>query len=510
MMLNAFNPWLAFTLGQEGANSMAHAEEAGRTEAEREAFKRVAGRLGSQNYFAGYEGIPGAERPAAIKELWGTNPEQAAQLEALYAEPFKVERDIRKMGQIEAAKKAADLEYNKNLMREFLGSEPGQAAMAQMPGAAPQAESAPAPGGDVMPSRTTTPFSATERSLEIGPTGPKIGLKTLSPFEQSMKQGEDTARRESTKLAKAKESREALQQAHDNVRTIRAQMQTVTKDMQNRDMPWEEGRARLGQLQQDLADATAQRDQLLGRRGNEAAAPIVEPVAPASVPQPRAGAPAYTEKEQATLTNKNREERLTAANKEIVGAREHALKIQQYMPQVKEIFDLVTKHDVGHPELEGVPMAQNALSLSRTNSQVNKLQQALTNMFAQPGQSQMMNTIVERMMQAAAVPSLFTDPQLNKANAASLRSNVEHLRNLPTFLEQWSAKHGNTLDGATEAWLNYVQSNPYYLTTKAKNGEVKVTENPHIASFKDWVNGARGINGRVFMPQPNGTWRERQ
>lgn len=523
--MNAFNPWDSVLRGQVAEQNMAQAQLEGMSLRERLALKKAAAALGNQNYFAGYEGVPGAERPAYLREAWANaDPAQAMQIEGLLAKPFELNRAAEQAGKIEAAKKASDLEYNKNMMRAFWDTPESQGIagagnqLFASPEAGPsQATPPPSSPSTGQPTASATPaLSATERTFEITPQGPKLGMKRMSPFEQSMKQGEDAARQGTLEVTRAKEKREALQQAHDNVRAITTQIRTVQSEMQNRNIPWEDGRQQLAQLQQDLARHTQARDGLL--RGatptqpmpeSSATAPAQAPAAPLAPSRPEtSSAPRFTEKEQATMDVKGREEKITATNKEIVGAREHALKIQQYMPQVKELFDIVTKQDIGHPGAEGLPYAENLLNLSRANAQVHKLNAALTNMFAQPGQSQLMNTIVERTMQAAAVPHLFAEPQLNKMNAANLRSNVEHLRNLPLFLEQWQKSHQGTLDGAADAWIDYIEHNPRYTYQKDKAGRVTVTANQHVKPVTDWVTGTRKIGDRTFMRQSDGSWKE--
>ncbi len=321
-MRNDFNPWEPFRQGQQAEQGLAQAEQEGLGWRERLAMKRAASQLGAQNYFAGYEGVPGAERPDYLKEAWANaDPAQSMQLESLLAEPFKMNRAAQQAGKIEAAKKASDLDYNKALIQEFYTSLGAQEAAAQGANAFGPSTQAPGSGvllpGQSMSGSAGAPASpsAVERTFEITPTGPKFGMKTLSPFEQSMKQGEDTVRRENLTLSKTKESRETVQQAHENVRKITDQILATRQAMENRNMPWETGQQQLQLLQQDLSSAQQRRDGLLGASSGVAS--------PSPMVSTGKGGP-FTEKQQSQIGMKDVEEKNTAANKETVAVRERA------------------------------------------------------------------------------------------------------------------------------------------------------------------------------------------
>jgi hypothetical protein len=486
--------------------------------------------MGSGNYFAGFEGMPGAERPDYLKDLYAEgDPEAALKMEQMLATPHVLRRGIGIAGDTEEAKKSADYRALKNAFGSFFDGE----GTPQLPpeggggggGTIPMSntEAPSIPGG----SRTaTTPnlmgYSGDERSIEITPTGPKIGVKRASQFDKAAKTTELGTEGRRVDITKDKYNLEAIQAAHENVRKTSEEIAATQKAMQNRDIEWEPGRQKIAALNQQLQTFMQQRDQLQsGRQPQTAPAPsdlpasAPPPVSPTSSSQvPSATAPKFTYKEQGQLEEKNRTEQMTAANKEVENARLGAVKVNKFKRQVAEMFDLVTKQDIGHPGLDGVPFADNALSMSRANAQVKKLNEAIINMFAEPGQSQMMNTIVERQMQGAVVPSLFTDPQLNKINAAILRSNVEHLSNFPSFLEKWQKSHNNTLDGAAEEWLDYTAKNPLYTYTKDARGRVAVKENNHVMPIDRWLKlkatgGVRNVGGKTYIREADGSWVEK-
>lgn len=520
-MRNDFNPWAVALQGQQSEQGLAQAELEGMSLRERQAFKRAAGQLGSQNYFAGYEGVPGAERPDFLKEAWASaDPQQALQLEQLVAEPFKLNRQAEQAGKIEAAKKASDLQYTKDLMDAFYTGPGAQEAMSQGQNAFGTLVQAPGSGvllpGHTMSAPPVSP-SATERNFEITPQGPKFGMKTMSPFEQSMKVGEDESRKAQTEQAKKTFQLNAYQNAVQNVRDAQATL----KGLEEQVYATGQGMESLGVARQDLIARRRELDQVMKQMqpntaaSSDAPPPLASqagPTAPVSAPTRQgAGLPGKIQQE---LTAKSLEQKATAANKEIDNARLGVEKVTKFLPQIKELHDLVTTQEIGHPALDSVYGAGNVLSLNRSNAQVKRLNEAIINMFAEPGQSQMMNTIVERQMQGAVVPGLFTEPQLNRINSAILLSNVEHLRNLPTFLEKWQQTHGGNLTGAADAWIDYTDHNRLYTHAKDARGNVTVKKQSKVPTPEAWQalresGKVRDVQGKTFVKQSDGSWMER-
>lgn len=528
-----FSPTSAVIRGQLAEQGLSQAELEGRALRDQLATRKAAAAMGSSNYFTGFDGVEGATRPEYLKELYASgDPEAAMKMEAMLAVPFTTARTIDTVGKTEEAKKSADMKVYLNAMRSWMGDDPAGFKLAGGDGG----ESVPAGGGGIpvgeapsipgmakptslAPIPNLSRLSGDERSLKMGPQGPEFSVKSLSPFEKQIKIGEDQVRRVTAGIAGAKEQRETIQAAHDNVRKVSDEIQSVQKAMQNRDVEWGEGQRQIQELSRNLQEFSKQRDALVSGGTPAESAPTSYPIsssvgAPISRSPTPGPTPQFTNKEQGTLDVQNRNEKITASNKEIVNARLGTEKVMKYKRQVQDLFDLVTKQDIGHPTLEGIPGAGNVLSLNRANAQVKKLNEAIINMFAEPGQSQMMNTIVERQMQGAVVPSIFTDPQLNKINAAVLRSNVEHLQNFPTFLEKWQKAHANTLDGAADAWVDYTDHNPLYTYSRNARGQVKVMENPHVLPIDKWqklraTGGVRSIGDKTFMRMDDGSWVEK-
>ena len=553
---NNFSPLLSFARGQAIADSMARARMEGIALADQEALRRASAGIGEMPDYAGFEGEAGARRPNFLRELYQSgNLKEAMDIERFLSSTLGVNRDIRKAGEIELAKKKADAQVYGEMIDRFMGGDapnafgravdegvipvPVQAppstpaSQAGTPAAegASEGQTTPTPAQEVpapAPRQPLTGYSGVESSFEVTPYGPKLSFKKMSPFEKQLKGSEDESRRRTTQTGVEAERRQTIQAAHENVRKIKDEIINIQKLMQNREIPWDQGQREIAELSQELEKFTAIRDQLLAGK------PLAQPVAPSAKPQepakkpmamiPPGPAPKFTEKEQAQIDLKNREEEVSAANKEVVNARLGAEKVLKYRRQIAELFDLVTKNDVGHPALEGIPLAENLLTMRKTNAQVKKLAEGIINMFSEPGQSQMMNTIVERQMQGAVIPNIFSDPELNKQNAAILRSNVEHLQNFPGFLEKWRKAHNGTLEGAVDAWIDYTTNNPLYIYDKNKRGRVKVMENPHVMPWPEWLKQkeqgsvapeskiesrkTRKIGDRTFEQQSDDSWIE--
>lgn len=524
-MANGWNPWTAVRQGQQVSDAAYQAQLEGRALRDELAARQAAALMGAGDYLTGYEGVRGAERPAYMKRLWAAgNPDVAVKMESLLAQPFALQREIYKAGEIEKAKRQADREVFKNAMTDYLEAGRGPAAPAAPAGPAP---TAPAVGeADVTAPEvaTTAPYpglmgaSPTEETFEMTPQGPKFSVKRMSEFEQRYKDEESRIRRVNAGTATRAETRAAINSAHDNVRNKNAEILAVETAMQNRSIPWEHGKARLAELEREKTALAEQRDRLLAGRIAPAPPPPAAPAAQAPVqapaPAPAAGPPAMTEKERAGLDVEQRKARMTAANDEIAKARKDSIDLTKYEKPVKELFDIVTTNDIGHPELEaGGQWAASALALNPANARVKNLNDQILNMFIKEGQSRMMDTIIEGMKRSASVPGLFTEPQQNKINAANLRSYFEHLKQFPAFLEGWAKKHDGTLDGAAEAWMDYTDNNPRYGYTQDQAGRVKVHENKGIKSAEGWTRlrqagGIKQIGKRMFIRQADGSWVE--
>jgi hypothetical protein len=519
-----FNPWESVRQGQQAEHALAQAEQEGLSWRERLALKRAAGQLGAQNYFAGYEGVSGAERPAYLKEAWqNTSPEQAMQLESLLAEPFKMNRAAEQAGKIEAAKKDALLDYTKKSMDYFYGLPDGQQAPAFGWNAFGEMVQAPGSGvllpGQVMAGSPAT-ASPVERTFEITPQGPKFSVKRMSDFEQSMKVGQDTALRKGTEIAKTKEDREAQNQAFDHVRRLEQEKMKTQEMLQQNLLRPEEAHADLVKLNQAQQAAKEELDALMRKQTppvrTEALAaqpsrPVQSPVPVVQEPPPQGG---LNYRDTQEIKKKSLEQQTTQANDAIEAARDYAMTAAQFHPRINDLVDLVIKEDLGHPALEGIYGAENALSLSRSNAQLKKLHDDVTNILIKPRQAQLMNTIIERQMISAGVPGLFTEPQLNKKAAVWLKSNNEHNMQLPSFLERWSASHQGTLDGAAEAWVDYTSHNPLYAIETDQRGRVTVKQKQVLPPAQWQVlrdsNRIRiSPNGTVRMQHPDGSWQDR-
>ena len=132
--MNAFHQ--GYALGD--AFNETQAQEAARQRAidERQALSD----FGQGDQLAGYEGVPGAVRPAWLKQLYQTNPTAALQVEQQVAAPFELDRQATKAVELEQAKLAASVNAWKPLMPD---DPSGQAGPPQATGQPVNAFAAP-------------------------------------------------------------------------------------------------------------------------------------------------------------------------------------------------------------------------------------------------------------------------------------------------------------------------------------------------------------------------------
>lgn len=427
-----------------------------------------------------------------------TSTEQRHAVEAAHAEVRQLQGkilDVRK------AMETRDIPWEQGLQEVAALTEELAQAKAVRDGLASgtQAPAQTAPPS-ALPSRTAPALTEKEMAgLRVREADPAIRLEQRKQIDDNIRRVQDQI----TGIETAKEQRQISSgAAATQLRALKAELQSYQARRREAD----------GMAQMETAPeppATLPSSKTGAAASGQSAAE-----APAGSAPSASASPSFTEKEQAALSVKQREEKASLANKEIEAAREQAKKILAYQPHINSLFDLVTQHDIGHPVAGAMPYGQEILSLSPQNAQVRKLNEALTNMFIVPGQSGANNTMAERLMTGAQVPGLATDPQQNKQLAAVFKSNAQHNLQLPNFLERWQRTHGGTLDGANEAWTEYVQRNPYYLATKDKRGRVTVKENNHVLPMDQWMQlkeagRIRTVGPRTFVQEDDGAWTER-
>ena len=131
--INQFpSPWDAVQAGQAIAAGNTRLEREGfenaRSRSELAALRKASTGMGSGNFFSGYEGVPGAERPQYLKEMYANgDPDQAMKMEQMLAEPHKIQRSIQTAGAMEAQKREAQLASQKQMFDYFSEKAPQDA-----------------------------------------------------------------------------------------------------------------------------------------------------------------------------------------------------------------------------------------------------------------------------------------------------------------------------------------------------------------------------------------------
>jgi hypothetical protein len=115
-----YSPTIGVMRGQQVEQGMSQAELEGIALRDLQAHRRATAKMGSGNYFAGFEGMPGAERPDYLKDLYAEgDPEAALKMEQMLATPHVLRRGIGIAGDTEEAKKSADYRALKNAFGSF-------------------------------------------------------------------------------------------------------------------------------------------------------------------------------------------------------------------------------------------------------------------------------------------------------------------------------------------------------------------------------------------------------
>lgn len=192
--MSGYNPMDAFRSGYDLGDAMTATAERERQRLIAEKERAALSQMGQGNYLAGLEGVQGAVRPDWLKQLYQDNPHEAMKQEQLVSAPFLMDREIRKGGELERAKRQADLDVAMPMMNAFFkarGGGPPQATDARaMPSSMPMGEGAPvnafATGGPA-PEPNLADLSGDEPSFEMTPQGFKFGVKSASPLDSAIK-----------------------------------------------------------------------------------------------------------------------------------------------------------------------------------------------------------------------------------------------------------------------------------------------------------------------------------
>lgn len=474
------NPWEAVWFGQLAHNELARAWARGRERADDEAFRRAAALMADEPY---YPGFPGVERPNYLRELFRQNPVAAIQLEDRLMAPLIAERNVRFEGEKERAKRMADLEV-------------ANALLAQLSGA-----------GEADPTTAT--------SLAFGPGGVQIKREQMSNLAAEHLRKQMEIDQGKFDLQKEQKLQQEQQDAFDRWRALQEAIMNVQRMRTERLMSEQDAQSQLASLQEQAQQAKQAYDLLTGKQTT--VVPQANPILPQNLHgaagHPRRADLGLNEKEQAELESAMRKQKQELDLKDIQQAREAARKINQFRQPLAQLFELVNKRALGNPARAALPLGEYTLTaIDSDYAKLKNLNEILTNMFSAPGQSQLMNTIVERQMQAAQVPHIFGDPNQNRINAAILRSNMEHLERFPGFLEKWMKRY-KSLDGATDAWIEYTEHNRLYRWDTSPRGEVKVSPNPKVIPIDRWLflkekGDLKVINGKVLIRVKPNEWEE--
>jgi hypothetical protein len=579
----SYNPMNAFAQGYGLGDAMR--ETAAREHERQRAMAARQGLIdfGQRANLLGYEDNPAAVMPEYMKKLYATNPEVAVQLEQHVAAPFQLQREITKAGEFERAKRQADADVGITTMNAFaktFGVQPqqGQSLPAStQPVSMTDGEAAPV-GGGAMPPYNLSGLSDYEPHFEMTPQGFKFGVKRASPLDSAIKVSDAQVRQADQKLKERdfeeikkedllvkkslankdlqKDIRDAAQQAHDRVRTLRSDMQEAQDKIESGEIRPSVGQARIQQIGSELKQAQSYRDSLLfgrdsltpdtsdilsknpeakagqGKRTQQPIQGVLDstaqpaPLAPEEAGVSRGSIPlakgpaigaGLPYKKQVEAQQKKLEGDITQTRNILDASQAAAMAAQQSKPATDRIMELLTKNNIGSRFLK-LPGGETAATMVSGNyDELNKWRNSLILQEKSEGESQLYNTLPELKIHSASLPSIDNDENTNRRAIVPVKNLMEARMVAPKFLQQWADQHGGAITGAREEFRSWMQHNPMYQTHET-NGEVGIHENTHFIPLDIWTRlrqrfsekdilkkrdsgGIQVLNGRVFFKE---------
>lgn len=525
--------------------------------------------LGQNPLLFGYEDDPNAIRPDWLTNLYKSNPELALKMEAQVAAPFATQREIKKAGEVERMKKESDAAVAMKMARA-MGFMPPEGAGSVLAPPEGGGMAVPGQGGFLSPLALDAGpgHSGLSRMMKMTPQGPTFEMSQLPPHQIQNDLDQRAIERERVGLDRDKfgldkekqvderaKSAATLAKTDQDMRLNAGQrVESLMKGMYEIQAKVQAGGISPGVANQVLGPMKAQLDQALreqhdvtrglgkietnvenfaGDRKPAAdprlqssveAAPSLKPSAPmkaaapatptAAGPQVGAGLP-Y--KQQVEVQQRATQQKVELTTKSIQDAHAAADKFNSHMPSINRLFDLAAKKDLGN-RLGQLPGGETALRIfSQDNDELQKLRNELIDTQKQEGQSQLMNTLPELAIQSDALPSVTNSPDVNKRSMVNLRNLADARLAAPGFLENWAQQHGGTIDGARQAFREWMQHNPLYKATET-NGRVSVGEHDGYIPIDAWTRlkqrfstseivkkreqgNIQVINGRVFFKE---------
>lgn len=565
-----FNVWNSFTQGMGLADNFRRMQDDERQRRMLEKQDAAMRQLSEQGYIPGYEGVQGAEMVPWLRDTFQSNPELALKLGNQAALPFAMDRDVKKAGEVERMKKESDAAVAMKMARS-MGFMPPEGAGSVLAPPEGGGMAVPGQGGFLSPLAIDAGpgHSGLSRMMKMTPQGPTFELSQLPPHQiqndldmRAIDRERIGLDRDKYGLDKEKQVDERAKSAATLAKTDQdmrlnagQRVESLMKGMHEIQAKVQAGEISPGVANQALGPMKAQLDQALreqhdvtrglgkietnvenfaGERKAAAdprlqssveAAPSLKPSAPmkaaapasptAAGPQVGAGLP-Y--KQQVEVQQKATQQKVDLSTKSIQDAHAAADKFNSHMPSINRLFDLVGKKELGNRFMGNMPAGEPMLRMySQDNDELQKLRNELIDTQKQEGQSQLMNTLPELAIQSDALPSVTNSPDVNKRSMVNLRNLADARLAAPGFLENWAQQHGGTIDGARQAFREWMQHNPLYKATET-NGRVSVGEHDGYIPIDAWTRlkqrfstkeivrkrdegNIQVINGRVFFKE---------
>lgn len=556
-----FNVWNSFTQGMGLMDKFASMRDDARQRQRMVAQDQAMQELGQNPQLLGFEDDPNAVRPQWLTNLYRSNPDLAMKMEAQVAQPFSTKREIQKAGDVERMKRESDAAVAMK-MAQAMGFMPPEGTGSVL--APSEGQAVPGQGGFLSPLAIDgggPGHSGLSRTMKITPQGPAFEMSQLPPHQIQNDLDQRELDRKKQHLAEEQQvdvralnnsemirkSQLARKEADDRVNTIMTQLHGLP--LLAGKVPPEMIEQQQASLKQELDAAMRYRHDLLygmekmptniedfaGSRKDSPDTRLKTGATAQGSARPMPTMPKPTNSTQAPASGRSEiganlpypqkieaqkkatEQSVELATKSIQDAHTAADKFAGHLPSINRLFELVSKKDLGN-RLGQLPGGETALRIfSQDNDELQKLRNELIDTQKQEGQSQLMNTLPELAIQSDALPSVTNSPDVNKRSMVNLRNLAEARLAAPGFLQNWADQHGKNLDGARQAFREWMQHNQLYQATET-NGRVSVAENDGYIPVEVWsklkqrfstadilkkrdAGHIQVINGRAFLKE---------
>jgi hypothetical protein len=179
-----------------------------------------------------------------------------------------------------------------------------------------------------------------------------------------------------------------------------------------------------------------------------------------------------------------------SANKQLEEANQGSQKAQEILTNVDRI--MAANNDAPSGSFAGLklmgaklasPFSNDMQRMATAGQDIESAQNSITASIRTPGEGSISN--FERELYAKTVPGLSATPKGREVIAEATRALAQNRIDHANFLSEYSVTHNGLLNGANEAWNQYLAKNPAIID----NGKGGMAVNPNRGSYRDYIGG---------------------